>query len=174
MQSTFRGFTLYELLLTLLVLAVLISAGVPSFAAMLARSRQAIEINALFHAFHQARKDSIMRRAEVTLCPSRDGRNCLDSNDWSDGWIMSHAPDPFHIDSNKSVVLAHRIPEGIRVTANRRAFALRATVRRATNGTIVVCDLANRVPPKALIVSYTGRPRVAYERGDGTPWTCAD
>lgn len=174
MPPTQRGFTLYELLLTLLLLAIITAIGVPSFEAILARSRQSIEINALFHAFHQARKESIMRRKAVTLCSSRDGRTCSGSSDWSSGWIMSYAPDSSHLESGKSVVVSHRLSEGMRATANRRAFTLRATVRRATNGTIVVCDAQDRVRPKALIISYTGRPRVALERHDGTPWSCAD
>ena len=174
MPATCRGFTLYELLVTLLLLAVLVSVGLPSFDAMLARNRQAIEINALFHAFHLARKESIMRRKVVTLCPSEDGRDCSESSNWSSGWIMSREPGPAELDSPNPVLLAHSVAEGMQVTANRRAFTLRATVRRSTNGTIVVCDAQDRVPPKALIVSYTGRPRVSFERRDGTPWSCAD
>ena len=174
MSPTRRGFTLYELLLTLLLLAIFASIGLPSFEAMLARNRQSVEINALFHAFHQARKESVMRRRTVTLCPSEDGSNCAAIADWSSGWIMSHDADSSQVDAGAPVVLAHRVGDGIRVSANRRAFTLRATVRRATNGTIVVCDAQERVRPKALIISYTGRPRVALERRDGTPWSCAD
>jgi type IV fimbrial biogenesis protein FimT len=166
MPATCRGFTLYELLLTLLLIAVLASIGLPSFATTLAKSRQTAEINALFHAFHQARKESIMRRKVVSLCPSQDGKTCAPATDWSTGWIM-YQPGSL-------VVLAHTIGDTIRVTSNRRSFTLRATVRRSTNGTLVVCDTQNRVSPKALIVSYTGRPRVAMERPDGSPWTCAD
>ncbi len=74
MRSPERGFTLYELLLTLALAAMLAAAAVPAFDRMLARSRQAIEINKLFHAIHLARKESIMRRRAVSLCPSVDGR----------------------------------------------------------------------------------------------------
>ena len=69
-----RGFTLYELLMTVGLVALLLAIGLPSFAATLARSRQAVEINALFHAVHLARKESIMRRRVVSLCPSADGQ----------------------------------------------------------------------------------------------------
>lgn len=174
MPSSSRGFTLYELLLTLLLLAVLTSVGLPSFEIILAKSRQSVEINALFHAFHQARKESIMRRRTVTLCPSEDGLGCTGSSNWSAGWIMSRDTDPLPDTAGTPVILAHRVREGVRVTANRSAFTLRATVRRSTNGTIIVCDVRGRIRPRALIISYTGRPRVVRERPDGTPYSCAD
>jgi type IV fimbrial biogenesis protein FimT len=172
-----RGFTLYELLMTMLLVAILVSIGLPSFSATLARSRQTAEINALFHAIHLARKESIRRRQVVTLCPSVNGRSCGGKDDWSKGWILFNNTDqdsPPQVDPDEFVVRRHRVDESFRVTANRRAFTLRATYKRATNGTFVVCNRRARVPAKALIVSYTGRPRVADIRPDGEPWSCAD
>ncbi len=177
MPITRRGFTLYELLLSLALVAILVSLGVPSFATLLARSRQAVEINALFHAVHLARKESIVQRKVVSLCPSVDGLRCRPGTDWSSGWIVFRNADrdsPPQVDPGEVVILAHTVADNFRVSANRRGFTLRATVRRATNGTFVVCDSQNRVRPKALVVSYTGRPRVAGERLDGRPYSCAD
>ena len=47
-----------------------------------------VEVDAIFHAVHLARKESIVRRRAVTLCPSVDSENCTAGFDWSDGWIM--------------------------------------------------------------------------------------
>lgn len=172
-----RGFTLYELLMTLALVALLLSIGLPSFSATLARSRQAVEINALFHAVHLARKESIMRRKVVSLCPSEDNATCSPGTDWSSGWIMFENADrdsPPQVDPGEIVLRARQVAENVRIQANRRGFTLRATVLRATNGTFVICDARDSIPPKGLIVSYTGRPRVALERPDGTPYSCAD
>ena len=177
MARSKRGFTLYELLITMMLVAILVSIGLPSFSDTLARSRQVTEINALFHAIHLARKESIRRRQIVTLCPSADGRSCGHRDDWSAGWLLFNNADqdsPPQVDPGEFVIRSHRVNESFRVTANRRAFTLRATYKRATNGTFVVCDRHDRVPAKALIVSYTGRPRVADIRPDGDPWSCAD
>jgi type IV fimbrial biogenesis protein FimT len=171
------GFTLYELLLTLALVSILVSLSVPAFSKMLARSRQVTELNGLFHAIHLARKESIRRRQVMTVCASSDGQSCLADQDWSSGWILFNNADrdsPPQVDPAESVMLSHRVDESIRIVANRRAFTLRATYRRATNGTVVVCDRQERVPPRALVISYTGRPRVAAERPDGTPYSCAD
>ena len=177
MHTSTRGFTLYELLMTLALAAILLSLGVPAFHGTLARSRQAAEINALFHAVHLARKESIVQRRTVSLCPSTDGQSCTGDTDWSVGWIAFRNADgdsPPVVDAGEFIIQAHAVDPRIRITSNRRAFTLRATVRRATNGTLVICDTADRVRPKALVVSYTGRPRVAVERNNGTPYSCAD
>lgn len=172
-----RGFTLYEMLVTMTLVAILASLSLPSFSRALAKSRQTTELNALFHAIHLARKESIRRKQVVSLCPSHDGENCQPGMDWSSGWILFNNADrdsPPQVDRDEFVLLRHRIDPSFRVTANRRAFTLRATHKRATNGTFVVCDAEGRTAPKALIISYTGRPRVAARRPGGGPWSCAD
>ncbi len=172
-----RGFTLYELLMTLALAALLLSIAVPSFTAALARSRQAVELNALFHAVHLARKESILRRKVVSLCPSAGGQRCDPGTDWSAGWILFENADrdsPPQVDPGEMLLKGHRVSDEILILANRPGFTLRATFLRATNGTFVVCDRHGRIPGKGLVVSYTGRPRVAFERTDGSPYTCAE
>jgi type IV fimbrial biogenesis protein FimT len=176
-RSSGAGYTLFELLLTITIAAIVLAAGVPSMGDLVARSRQSAEVNALFHAIHLARKESIMRRLAVSLCPSADGRRCRPGMDWSAGWIMFENRDrdePPTVDDGEPVLERHTVDPGIRLTSNRRGYTLRATVLRATNGTLVACDTAGRIPPKALVVSWTGRPRVALETTDGEPYACAD
>lgn len=118
-----------------------------------------------------------MRRQVVSICPSNDGSRCAPGRDWSRGWIMFNNRDrdePPRIDPDEPVLQVHEVGSDLRITANRRGFTLRATQKRATNGTIVVCDAASRVAPKALVVSYTGRPRVAFQTPRGKPYACAD
>jgi type IV fimbrial biogenesis protein FimT len=172
-----RGYSLYELLMTLALMALVLTLGIPSFSGTIARNRISVEINALFHAIHLARKESVMRRQVVSICPSRDGMDCEPGRDWSNGWLMftNHDRDqPPRVDPDEPVLQVHQVSKNVKITANRLGFTLRATQKRATNGTIVVCDLAGRVAPKALIISYTGRPRVAFENASGDPYSCAD
>ncbi len=60
-----------------------------------------------------------------------------------------------------------------KVTANRYSFAFRTTVLKTTNGTLMFCDKARHVSPVALIVSYTGMPRVSRIDRSGKPYKCA-
>ena len=170
-----QGFTLYELLVTLAMVAVLVGLAVPAFGIYIAKGRQAIEVNALFHAVHRARKASIMRRKVVSICPTPDGLQCGSIADWSTGWLLfenTDADSPPRVDAGEPVLASHPVDAGIAIAANRRGFTLRATVKRATNGTLIVCDRSGRAPPRALVVSYTGRPRIARERPDGTAYSC--
>ena len=177
MWKGIRGFSLYELLVTLLIAALIMTIGLPAFSGTLARQRQRVEIDALFHAIHLARKESILRRRVVSLCPSVDGSQCSPSRDWSSGWIMFENRDkdvPPRIDPGEPLLQSHTVEPTIRISANRQGFTLRSTVQRATTGTIVICDRENRTQPKGLVVSYTGRPRVARETRAGEPYNCAD
>lgn len=172
-----RGFTLYELLVTLVLLALIVGLGLPSFGEMIARHRLQVEVNALFHAIHLARKESIMRHRVVSICPSRDSLSCDPGRDWSVGWLMFENADrdePPRRDAGEALLQAHKVGENVQIMANRRGFTLRSTQKRATNGTFVVCDRADRTAPKALVVSYTGRPRVTQQTRRGEPYRCAD
>jgi type IV fimbrial biogenesis protein FimT len=171
------GYTLYELLMTLTLVALIVGLGLPSFSGIAARNRMHVEINALFHAIHLARKESIMRKRVVSLCPSFDGLTCEPGRDWSAGWLMFENTDrdePPRRDHDEPLLQGHVVAKDIRIMTNRRGFTLRATQKRATNGTFVFCDRAGRVVPVALVVSYTGRPRVTQETRRGEPYSCAD
>ncbi|MFQ5610106.1 MAG: GspH/FimT family pseudopilin [Woeseiaceae bacterium] len=171
------GFSLYELLITIAIASTILAVGVPSFGELVARNRQSAEINALFHAVHVARKESIMRRRVVSICPSTDGLQCAPGRDWSAGWLMFENADgdePPFVDPGEPVLDRHRVNTAVRLSANRKGFTLRAVFKRATNGTIVACDVADRVPPKALVISYTGRPRVALKTTRGKAYACLD
>ncbi len=172
-----RGFSLYELLMTLTLVALVLSLGIPSFGGILANNRLSVEVDALFHAVHLARKASVVRRRVITICPSYDGINCEPGLDWSMGWMMFVNTDrdqPPDRDDDESVLRHHPVDQNTRITANRRSFTLRSTELRATNGTFVICDRAGRAEPRALVISYTGRPRVARKDRRGKPYQCLD
>ncbi len=176
-MERFRGYSLFELLMTLLLAALLMTLGLPSFGNIMADHRLRVELNALFHNVHLARKESIARRRAVTICPSLNGDSCDPGNNWSAGWIRfvnTDRDEPPVRDPGEPLLYRHEVADQTRITANRRGFTLRTTVLRATNGTLVFCDRENRVEPRALVISYTGRPRAARQDRRGRAYACAD
>ena len=176
MYARYAGFSLHELLVTVLVFALLVTIGYPALGDIVARHRVRTEVDALFHSIHLARKESVMQRRVVTLCPTRDFVICDRSLDWSNGWMMFVNEGRQHSDSREEdepILRKASVNRAVRIMSNRRVFSLRSTELRATNGTLVVCDAEGRGPARALVISYTGRPRVALRDSRGRPYRCA-
>jgi type IV fimbrial biogenesis protein FimT len=176
-QQLTGGYSLFELVMTLGLVGLILTLGLPSFGNIAANNRLSTEVNAIFHAIHLARKESIVRRRVVSICPTLDGQACEPGTDWSAGWMTFVNIDrdwPAVRDTNEPVLRWIQVDPTTRILANRRSFSLRSTDLRATNGTLIFCDRSGRATPRALVVSYTGRPRVAYKDRRGRPYKCAD
>ena len=172
-----EGYSLFELVMTLALVALLTTVGLPSLGGLAADKYLVTEVNALFHAVYLARTESIARRRVVSICPSLDGQYCDPSYDWSKGWILfvnKGMQKPLQRDDDEVILQHHWVSASSRITANRKGFTLRATQLRATNGTIVFCDREGRAESRALVISYTGRPRVTRMNRAGKAYTCAD
>ena len=172
-----EGYSLFELVMTLALVALLTTVGLPSLSSLAADKYLVTEVNALFHAVYLARTESIARRRVVSICPSLDGQYCDPSYDWSKGWILfvnKGMKKPLQRDDDEVILQHHWVSETSQITANRKGFTLRATQLRATNGTIVFCDRAGRAESRALVISFTGRPRVTRKNRAGKAYTCAD
>ncbi len=81
------GFTLYELLITVLVIGVIITIGVPNMREFTANSRVTGTANDLLSAFLLARTEAARSKENVTICASANGTTCA-SNNFDDGWIV--------------------------------------------------------------------------------------
>ena len=85
-----HGFTLYELLITMLVIGVVLSVGIPSLRDFSANSRITGTANDLHSSFHLARSEAARAKAPVTICASADpsGAALCDGASFDDGWIV--------------------------------------------------------------------------------------
>ncbi len=87
-----NGFTLIELMVTLLVAALVLGVGVPAMSQFIATNRMAAAANDITTAFHIARSEAVKRRANVTVCPSADwdsaAPSCANAGSFEDGWIV--------------------------------------------------------------------------------------
>jgi len=82
------GFTLIELMFTVVVLAVLLGIGIPSFREFTQGSRMATAANNLLADFNYARSEAIKRRQPVTICRSDDEATCTTDAGRFRDWII--------------------------------------------------------------------------------------
>lgn len=170
------GISLAELLFAIGIISILLTLGVGNFTALLHHNRVSASANAFVRAVHLANNESVKQSRIVTLCPSLDLKDCAaDRSAWSAGWLVfvNHDRDrPPRVDANEPVVLAHAGDQDVEVSANRLVFEFRQFNRRSTNGTLVFCSRRIVTAVRAVVISYTGRPRVARRRADGKAYGC--
>ena len=82
-----HGFTLVELLITILVAALLMALAIPAFNSFVENNRIAASSNSIVSALNVARSEAIHRRETVTICSSADLATCAGSTSWETGWI---------------------------------------------------------------------------------------
>ncbi|WP_237060495.1 GspH/FimT family pseudopilin [Microbulbifer sediminum] len=88
MRLNQRGFTLIELMVTIAVLAIVVSIAAPNFATMINNNRSAALGEELAGAFNFARSEAVKRGDRVSICASNDGATCSAAGTWDQGWIV--------------------------------------------------------------------------------------
>ncbi|MDQ2078124.1 GspH/FimT family pseudopilin [Marinimicrobium sp. ABcell2] len=81
-----RGFTLIELVVTMVVLAIVVAFAIPNFNTMVRDSRSTTLGDDLIAAINYARAEAVKRGGRVSLCASSNGTACI--GNWTDGWIV--------------------------------------------------------------------------------------
>jgi len=82
------GFTLIELMITLAIVAILLTVGVPSLKTFMQGNQLIASTNELVSALHVARSEAIKLNLRVSVCESSDGANCTATGNWENGWIV--------------------------------------------------------------------------------------
>ncbi len=173
----YRGFSLLELLCTLLVGSLLLGLGVPALTSLALDGRRTADVNALITAVQLARSESAKRGLPVVVCPSAGTERCAGAGSpFELGWLVfvnQGDESPPEIDADDTVLLGYSPASNGTIRSNRPLYIFRPYFRRGTNGTITFCDRRGQAAARAVIVSYTGRPRVAATGPGGRALECA-
>ena len=170
------GVTLLELLMVIAIAGIVLAVGVPAFSEVAADNRRAGAVNALVTAVHHTRSEALKRAAPVVWCQSADGRQCSgDGAGWHLGWLIFENLDrdrPPRVDAGEPVIRRGNPRPKSTISANRAAFVFRPFNKRATNGTLVVCDHRGAAAARAVIISPVGRPRTSDRDPRRRPLSC--
>jgi len=158
-----RGFTLIELIATLVIVTILSMTAIPSFKHIYLTSKATTVINQVIGLTRLARNTAVSEKITTTLCPSLDGLTC--SGEWKDGVILfTDKNTNSQIDGNDHVVRFYQpfIDAGFlnwKSLRNKIQFSS-SGLPRGTIGSFVYCpNNQDHLYAKSMILSFQGRIR---------------
>ncbi|MBQ0712212.1 MAG: GspH/FimT family pseudopilin [Porticoccus sp.] len=171
-----KGFTLVELLITIALVAVISALAIPSFQTLIKKHKISLEAQRVLTTLHFTRMEAIKRNSLVSLCPSSDGLACSPDLSWMDGWIVFS-------DRGKRGEIDHDLDRVIRIgdpakkgnmlytTKHHKWFGYKpggGSVGSSGSGntSFIICSPDRGIEGQRVVVSITGRPRVAEGIGD--------
>lgn len=176
------GFTLIELMVTLTVLAILVSLGMPAMADVVRNNRRTTLVNELLASLMLARADAARSGQPVIVCGVDDANSngAIDAAeractglDWRTGWMVAawNDADADSVLDNGELLAPTRVylndDDGYTVTGSAfagspaaGAAALMPFNRQGTSGRLTVCDPRGAARSRAVDFSSSGRPTV--------------
>ena len=131
-MRTIRGFTLVELMVTVLILAIAVGLAWPSYQSVIRSNRITSANNEFITLISYARTESIRNSRGSGLCLSQDGTQC--DGGFDDGWIVW--PD---------------------LNGNRAKDANEQPLRELQANPQMVFEAANASSPGSLVFDSRGR-----------------
>lgn len=159
------GFSLVELIITLLIAAILLGVGVPSLADSYRHFRADSNIQKIQQHLLFARSHAISYGARITVCPL-DNNLCI--NQWQQGltvFIDNGEYGKFEAD-DKILFQLEAFHHEDTVSYSRSAIRFLPTgLASGTNGTLRYCPGSADSPySRAVIISNAGRIRLSQDK----------
>jgi type IV fimbrial biogenesis protein FimT len=167
-MKNYRGFTLVELMITLVVVGIALSLAVPGFATFIRNQQVTTQANDFLTSVTVARSEALKRGVPMAVCASTDGATCSGNNVWEAGWIVFTDDGPtagtLETGAGESLLRVHA-PLGGNTTL--RADNGAAFVRFSGDGLAAARDDFTLTPSacdgnqiRSIDLSATGRARI--------------
>ena len=147
-QNRQSGFTLIELMITLVIASLMLTIGVPSLSNMLQNNRLSSQTNQFIAAINFARSEAIKRGANIDV-KATDSSNA--DNEWGNGWS---------IEQGATVLRIFQTLDGSStLNSNTSKTQFQYNSRGRVNGTdtLELCDSRSGEIGRRITISPTGR-----------------
>ncbi|HEX8596817.1 MAG TPA: GspH/FimT family protein [Pseudomonas sp.] len=153
----YAGFTLVELLVTLVVATVISTLALPALGEMIDRQRRSDAAQQLASGLRTARTEAIMRNQTVTIHSIGD--------DWSNGWRIIADKDGKGPDEDDPVLVERAASGKVKIVGNTNVakhirFTGLGNPVGFSNGTLFICLKDQPVSAHRVIMAKTGRIRI--------------
>jgi len=167
------GFTLMEVLFTLMVAGILVGVGAPSFKTSVQNSRLVTQANDLLALLLYARSQAVLAGSNAVICASNNQTSCSGSN-WASGYLVCQ-PDcsvPANILRVQTALSgSNTLTNTATVSPNTITFAPTGAPTNGGNFYFDLCDSRGASYGRAIYIYTAGQPRISTTVGklmDGT------
>lgn len=173
MNKNMNGFTLLELLVTLVIGAILVAIAIPSFENTIDRNRLTSSYNSLIGELTYTRSEAVKRGTNVSICASSDQATC-NVLTWEAGRLVF-----VDINGNGDVDVGDTLLKVFGALAGDTTIRSSALADAGVmvfdsggvisdTGTLIVCDSRGAQEAKGVNMSLIGLPQRATDT-DATP-----
>ena len=169
---TKNGFTLFELITTLAVLAIISAIALPHYQKIMAEQEVKTTISKLSLANRSAKNLAVLHHSNIVICPSKDFTQCK-SDAWSNGFIIFIDMNKNRsVDTDEQVLQTEALDLKYGYLDWKGTLSIPSVTFQAwsglpigSNGGFYYCSLAN-LPHQKLNLSKMGHMRIEH------PTTC--
>lgn len=166
------GFTLLELLITLLIASVIASFAIPSIDRLVKNAQRNTAVSDMIALVNLARNSAIMEQTTVTVCPLDENDEC--ASDWSGEITVFRDPGASKTLGDAGQIIRIAAPsqggQWIANTSSRPYFRFMPTgIANYAIGNMIWCPSnGDMTIARQLVINRGGRVRQSIDRdGDG-------
>lgn len=170
-----HGFTALELIVTMAIIAVLLTAGVPAFKNYAWNLRMKTAMDLLQSDLNLTRGHAISHNIRTVICPATDANDCSGRSAWQDGWIVfADLNGDRHRQEGEPLLKQSGVVELMNISSSSSRNNLRFFpngTAPGSNASIQFCDKRGATEAGTISLSNSGRIRM-QTKGSGSNKDC--